>query len=540
MLNVAGNVKAALLAAHLPANFWPQVLQQCSYAARRRPDPVTKRCAIEMLTGKPADVSKQRKPGVLVYTVDHSRPNKMSPKALAGVHLGTDSGGVRLLALRSNKILTARFGDCVFYEDIIVFDGQGWKAQATRLQQSLAKEGMADESSLDPFVIFDPEQGPLKLSRLVPIRAPLVPREDVEDKDAHEREELKVESDEGTERRVSHRTKRAAKDPNGMFRAAAYIAEEAGHGTGSKGRAAQEDVRVVNEKPALGDEFEASKFWQDQLGSSALRFDQDVPIAVQMCFSTEELTNAAKDPHFVKADSFELEGLKEMGAIVAVPKEAVPLEDRKTAVGCFWLRKVKYVTPGDVPHDQRGLLGQPGGGGSSELVPLYKSRLTVNGRAEKDVQLEDTLSPAAGVHLVYLFMSRGAKFGLTKHLQNDLTKAFPQTQLEPGRTIYLIPPPGSEDAKLGLLWRADKNMYGRKPGPRCLNVDMSLTLTNLGYVATRMSPSILFKKTVHAFILCLVHLDDTRWAGREEDSESMECDLGAWEKKYKSNRVSIS
>ena len=78
--------------------------------------------------------------------------------------------------------------------------------------------------------------GPLKLSRLVPIRAP----------DAHEREELKVESDEGTERRVSHRTKRAAKDPNGMFRAAAYIAEEAGHGTGSKGRAAQEDVRVVN------------------------------------------------------------------------------------------------------------------------------------------------------------------------------------------------------------------------------------------------------------------------------------------------------
>ena len=24
------------------------------------------------------------KPGVLVYTVDHSRPNKMSPKALAG------------------------------------------------------------------------------------------------------------------------------------------------------------------------------------------------------------------------------------------------------------------------------------------------------------------------------------------------------------------------------------------------------------------------------------------------------------------------
>ena len=152
-----------------------------------------------------------------------------------------------------------------------------------------------------------------------------------------------------------------------------------------------------------------------QLGSSALRFDQDVPIAVQMCFSAEELTNAAKDPHFVKADSFELEGLKEMGAIVAVPKEAVPLEDRKTAVGCFWLRKVKYVTPGDVPHDQRGLLGQPGGGGSSELVPLYKSRLTVNGRAEKDVQLEDTLSPAAGVHLVYLFMSLCAKFGLTTH-----------------------------------------------------------------------------------------------------------------------------
>jgi hypothetical protein len=154
--------------------------------------------------------------------------------------------------------------------------------------------------------------------------------------------------------------------------------------------------------------------------------------------------------------------------------------------------------------------------------------------------LEDTLSPAAGVHLVYLFMSLCAKFNLTKHLQNDLTKAFPQTQLEPGRTIYLIPPPGSEDAKLGLLWRADKNMYGRKPGPRCLNVDMNLTLSSLGYVATRISPSILFKKTVTAFILCLVHLDDTRWAGREEDSESMECDLGVWEKKYNSNRVSIS
>ena len=92
---------------------------------------------------------------------------------------------------------------------------------------------MADEFSLDPC---DPEQGPLKLSRLVPIRAPLVPREDVEDEDAHEREELKVESDEETERRVSHRTKRAAKDPNGMFRAAAYIAEEAEHGTGSKWR----------------------------------------------------------------------------------------------------------------------------------------------------------------------------------------------------------------------------------------------------------------------------------------------------------------
>jgi hypothetical protein len=60
----------------------------------------------------------------------------------------------------------------------------------------------------------------------------------------------------------------------------------------------------------------------------------------------------------------------------------------------------------------------------------------------KDVQLEDTLSPAAGVHLVYLFMSLCAKFNLTKHLQNDLTKAFPQTQLEPGRTIYLIPKRG--------------------------------------------------------------------------------------------------
>jgi hypothetical protein len=114
----------------------------------------------------------------------------------------------------------------------------------------------------------------------------------VEDEDAHEREELKVERDEGTERRVSHRTKKAAKDPNGMFRAAAYIAEEAEHGTGSKGRAAQEDVRVGNEKPTVSDEFEASKFWQDQLGSSALRFDQDVAIAVQICFSAEELTNA--------------------------------------------------------------------------------------------------------------------------------------------------------------------------------------------------------------------------------------------------------
>jgi hypothetical protein len=71
----------------------------------------------------------------------HGRPHQAQQDEPEGARWSPFGNGQwrRLLTLRSNKILTARFGDCVFYEDIIVFDSAGWKHKRRGSSKALPK-----------------------------------------------------------------------------------------------------------------------------------------------------------------------------------------------------------------------------------------------------------------------------------------------------------------------------------------------------------------------------------------------------------------
>ena len=167
---------------------------------------------------------------------------------------------------------------------------------------------------------------------------------------------------------------------------------------------------------------------------------------------------AARGPeraHWTKSMEEELESLRKQGVYMFVDE----LPSGEVALRCLWVYKVKCGADGEVTR--------------------YKSRLTVNGKAQRyGIDFTKTFSPVAFATSIRLLFALGVANGF-KFRQYDIKCAFLYADLPKEQQVYMHSSPGS--GRKGY-WLLKKSLYGLRQAPMLCNGHLDKHLKDFGFV----------------------------------------------------------
>ncbi|KAL0302911.1 UNVERIFIED_CONTAM: Retrovirus-related Pol polyprotein from transposon TNT 1-94 [Sesamum radiatum] len=165
--------------------------------------------------------------------------------------------------------------------------------------------------------------------------------------------------------------------------------------------------------------------------------------------------------------------------------QLTPLPAKKQPIGCKWVFKTKLWADGSIKR--------------------YKARLVIKGLNQiEGVDHTDNFSPVAKTVTVHLFLTLAATYGWPLH-QLDVNNAFLHGYLE--ENLYMIPPKGYSVAP-DLVCKLESSIYRLKQASRQWNVELTLKLTDFGFVQLAHDRSLFMKNTSMGLMALLVYVDD--------------------------------
>jgi len=182
----------------------------------------------------------------------------------------------------------------------------------------------------------------------------------------------------------------------------------------------------------------------------------------------------------------ELQALQGNNTWILVPK----LVGRKI-VGSKWVYKVKFRSNGEVER--------------------YKARLVVRGYTQREgLYYNETFSPVAKLVSVRTLLA--IAFVTDWHLcQMDVNNAFLHGDLE--EEIYMVPPQGLLPEGDPRVCRLHKSLYGLKQASRNWIHKLSSSLFTLGFLQSKVEPTLFYLRTVSSYTCVLIYVDDLVIAG---------------------------
>ncbi|KAL0313120.1 UNVERIFIED_CONTAM: Retrovirus-related Pol polyprotein from transposon RE1 [Sesamum radiatum] len=157
----------------------------------------------------------------------------------------------------------------------------------------------------------------------------------------------------------------------------------------------------------------------------------------------------------------------------------------KRPIGCKWVFKTKLR--------------------ADRTVERNKARLVAKGFNQiAEVDYFDNFSPVVKTVTVRLFLTLAAAYGWPVH-QLDVNNAFLHGHLD--EELYMTPPEGY-GTQLGLVCKLESSIYGLKQASRQWNVELTLKLTDFGFVQSAHDHCLFTKRLPKGILALLVYVDD--------------------------------
>ena len=186
--------------------------------------------------------------------------------------------------------------------------------------------------------------------------------------------------------------------------------------------------------------------------------------------------------------------------------ELVKLPERKKAIGCKWIFRVKYDGDGKVNR--------------------FKGRLVAQGYSQRyGIDYEETFSPVARFSSIRTILAYAAERGMLVH-QMDVITAFLNGDLK--EEIYMEQPPGFvQEGKENLVCKLNKSLYGLKQSPRCWNEKFTSHMKSLGFKESTADPCVFTRINKRGKVeVIAVYVDDLiLLAETQEEMQQMKTSL---------------
>jgi hypothetical protein len=175
--------------------------------------------------------------------------------------------------------------------------------------------------------------------------------------------------------------------------------------------------------------------------------------------------------------------------------ELVPLPERKKAIRCKWVYKVKHNLDGSISR--------------------YKVRLVAKGYAQTHgIDYGETFAPVAKMATVRTVIAMVASRGWLLH-QMDVNNAFLHGELQ--EEVYLDQPPRYEDmSHPNYVCRLCKALYGLKQAPRAWHDKIAKYLVTIGFHMSDADHSLYVRKSDEGIMVITIYVDDLIVRGDNE------------------------